>query len=60
MAECYLLTDEGGKVTAKRIRKNRNGHWETFGSVPLLDLPIPEIRLAIEMQKLLERHRSER
>jgi len=60
MAEHYLLTDDGGKVTAKRIKKNRSGHWEAFGSVELYDLPLDDLRIGVETRMLVERHGSKR
>ena len=58
MAEYYILKHDGGKVTAQRARINtRTKHWELFGKVDIYDLPIPEIRMAIEVQKVVERHR---
>ena len=60
MPEYFLITQEDGrdgKVTAQRVRKDRNKHWETFGIVELWDLPIPEIQLAIAMKALVERYR---
>lgn len=58
MPEHYLLTDDNGKVTAKRIKKNRSGHWAEFGRVEIWDLPIPEIRMAIDVRKVVEMYRE--
>ena len=58
MSEYYLLTHENGKVSARRVKKNRSGHWEAFGKVELYDLPIPEIRMAVEIQAVIEKHRN--
>jgi len=35
-------------------------HWEIFGQVELYDLPIPEIRMAVDVQKVVEKYRSDR
>jgi len=60
MAEFYLLKHEEGKVTARQVSKDRNGHWQEFGKVDLYDLPIPEIHMAIDVQAAVEKHRSKR
>ena len=58
MTEHYLLTDDGGRVTAKRIKRDRNKHWQEFGRVDLFDLPVPEIRMAVEVQAVIEKFRQ--
>jgi len=60
MAEFYLLKHEEGKVTASRVDKDRNGHWQEFGKVELYDLPIPEIHMAIDVQAVVEKYRSKK
>ena len=60
MPDHYLLIHEDGKVTARRIKKNRSGHWEAFGKIELWDLPIMEIRMSVEIQKIVEKFRSEK
>ena len=60
MTEYYLLKYEDGKVTVRQVDKDRHGHWWEFGKVELYDLPIPEIRMAIDVQAVVEKYRSER
>ena len=57
MPEHYLLTHDGDRVTAQRVRKDRNQHWQVFGKVDLYDLPVAEIRMAVEIQEVIEKHR---
>ena len=61
MPDHYLLIHEDGKVTARRAKMNKQTkHWEIFGQVELYDLPIPEIRMAVDVQKVVEKYRSDR
>ena len=60
MAEYYLLKHENGRVTARRAEYHpKNNMYYVFGPVDLYDLPIPEIRMAIDVQKAVDRYRSE-
>jgi hypothetical protein len=48
-----------GKVTARRAEKHpSNGMFSASGSVEIFDLPIPELALAIDVLKAVEKHRS--
>ena len=60
MSEYFLIEHcdgPNGKVTCKRASKDRNGHWQEFGRVEIWDLPVPEIRLAVEILALVEKYR---